>query len=75
MYCTQEESAAFLFHHPSLNSLVVSSTKRHRQHSAPPNKERKKLDSFGKCLYSTGALDIKSCNYMVCMAHIIHAIF
>lgn len=69
MYQTQEESAPFLFLHPSPNSLVVSSSsKGHRQHSTSPDREGKKLDPFGRWLYSVGSLGIKSCNYMVFMA-------
>lgn len=72
----QKPSAEFLFHHPQPNSVIVSSSSKTRcQHCTPPVKEGKKLDSFGRRLYSVGALGIKSCNYMACMAHYIHAIF
>lgn len=46
-----------------------------QHHSMPPDKEGKKQDSCGRCLYSTGALEIKSCNYIACMSHYIHTIF
>lgn len=76
MYHIQEELAAFLFHHPSPNSLVVSSSSKGCcQHSTPPNKEVEKLNLFGRWLYLAGPLGIKSCNYIVCMDCFIHVIF
>lgn len=55
--------------------IVSSSLKFRRHHSTPPDKEGKKLDACGRCLYSTGTLGIKSCNYIACMSRYIHAIF
>lgn len=73
---TQEESAEFLFKHPQPNSLIISSSLKSRwHHCIPPDKEGKKLGLYGRRLYSTGALGIKSCNYVVCMSHYIHSIF
>lgn len=75
MYRAQEESAPFLFTHPSPNSLVVSSSSKERwQHSSPQDKEDMKLDSFKWCLYSAGTLGIKASNYMACIARFIYAI-
>lgn len=72
----QEGSTPFLFHHPAPNSLVFSaSSKGRRQHLIPPGKEGKKLDAFGRCLYSASLLGIKSCNYIACMARFIYALF
>lgn len=76
LYHTQDDSALFLFRHPVPNSLVVlSSSEGRHQHSTLPDKERKKLDAFGRRLYAAGCLGIKSCNYIACMARYIYAIF
>lgn len=49
LYCIQETSAEFLFKHPQPNSVVVSSaSKSKRHHSTPPDREGKKLDSYGR---------------------------
>lgn len=76
MYKIQEESAEFLFNHPKPNSVVVStSAKTKRRQSTPSDREGKKLDSFGRRFYSSGALGIKASNYSACIARYIHAIF
>lgn len=76
LYRTQEDLAEFLFKHPQPNSVVVSSfSKSHCHHSTSSDKKGRKLDSCGRCLYSTRALGIKSCNYIACMSCYIHAIF
>lgn len=76
LYRTQESNAGFLFKHPQPNSLIISSSSRSRRHhSTPPDKEGKKLDAYGRRLYSTGALGIKSNNYAACLSCYIHAIF
>lgn len=76
MYRTQEENVTFLFKHPQPNSLIVSSSSRsHRHHSTPPDTEGKKLDAYGRHLYSVGALGIKSNNYAACFSRYIHTVF
>lgn len=76
MYRVQEKSAEFLFSHPKPNSVVVSSSARGRKHqSTPPDREGKKMDSFGRRFYSAGALGIKTGNYMACIARFMHALF
>lgn len=75
MYHTQKVSAGFLFHHPPLNSLVVSSSSKcWHQHSTPSDKKGKMLDLFGRHLYSARALSIKCYNYMTCIARFIYAV-
>lgn len=72
----QDETGEFLFKHPTLNLMVISSSSKGRnQHSNPPHREGKKLDSFGRHFYSSGALGIKAYNYLSCMDRYIHAIF
>lgn len=76
LYRTQEENVQFLFKHPQPNSLIVSSSYRSRRHhSTPPDPEGKKLDAYGRRLYSMGALGIKSNNYAACFSRFIHAVF
>lgn len=76
MYRTQEENVEFLFKHSQPNSIIISPSFRScRYHSTPPDSEGKKLDAYGWCLYSTGALGIKSNNYAACISRNIHAIF
>lgn len=41
----------------------------------PPDREGKKMDSYGRQLYSIGALGIKSCNYEAYIARFIHSVF
>lgn len=61
MYRVQEASAAFLYTHPKLNSLIVSSTvKGKRHHSTPQDREGKKIDMYGHRFYSTGVLCLES---------------
>lgn len=69
MYHTQEDSAEFFLKHPQPNSIVVSSSSKSRRHySTPLDREGKKINSYGCRLYSTGALGIKSCNYVACIS-------
>lgn len=76
LYRIQEASAEFLFTHLKPNSVVVSSSSRsRRQHSTPPDREGKKMDAYGRRLYSIGALGIKSCDYEVYIARCIHSVF
>lgn len=74
MYRVQEQSAAFLFSHPKPNSLVVSSSVQSKHRSSPPDADGKTIDSYGRRLYTTGALGIKACNYMACMARFLYAV-
>lgn len=75
MYCVQESLEEFLFTHLWPNSLVVSSSaKGQKQQSTSPDKEGKRLDSFGWRFDSSGSLGIKCCNNLVCVACYIHAI-
>lgn len=71
MYRTQE-SAEFLNRIISLSPFPLKAANIILP--SPPDKEGKKLDSYSRRLYSTGALGIKSCNYVVCMSRYIHAI-
>lgn len=76
MYRAQEESAEFLFRHLQPNSVVVSSSSKSRRHySTSSDREGKKLDSYGHRLYSTGALGIKSHNYIAFVSCFVHSVF
>lgn len=69
MYRIQEATARFLYTHLKPKLLVVSSSmKVHRHQSYPPDKDGKRMDIFGRHIYSTNALAINSCNYLACMA-------
>lgn len=71
LYRTQESNVEFLFKHPQPNSVIVSSSSKSCRHHS----KGKKLDTSGRRLYSTGALGIRSYNYIACMSRYIHAIF
>ncbi|XP_015265773.1 PREDICTED: TATA box-binding protein-associated factor RNA polymerase I subunit D isoform X1 [Gekko japonicus] len=76
MYKVQEPGAEFLFKHPKPNSTVVTlASKSKWTHSAPLDKESRKLDSFGRRFYSAGALGIKITNYMACMSRYQYALW
>lgn len=50
----QEATAKFLYAHPKPNSIVVSSSTKGRHHqSYPPDKDGKRIDIFGRRIYST----------------------
>ncbi|XP_067409619.1 RB1-inducible coiled-coil protein 1 [Emydura macquarii macquarii] len=57
----------YLFNHPAPGSLVVDAVnQRDRQGThanTPKNKESKKLDLFGRKIYSTAALQLRMANY------------
>lgn len=75
MYRVQESSAAFLYTHPKLNSLIVSSTVKGKcHHSTPQDREGKKIDMYGRRFYSTGALGIKAANYLACITRFVFGI-
>lgn len=74
MYQVQELSATFLYTYLKPNSVVVASSSRNRHHSTPPNRERKKIDAYGKHFYATGSLGIKDSNYLACMARFVYAV-
>lgn len=75
MYRVQESSAAFLYTHPKLNSLIVTSTVKGKgYHSAPQDRDGKKIDMYGRRFYSTGALGIKAANYIACISRFVFGI-
>lgn len=75
MYRVQESSAAFLYTHSKLNSLIVSLTvKRKRHHSMPQDREGKKINMYGRRFYSTGVLGITTANYLACISRFVFGI-
>ena len=69
-YKTHGWDLDFLLKHPIPNSIVVKATqyKSHsRSSTTPVNKEGRKIDSFGKKLYSLAALLIRISNYQAAM--------
>lgn len=75
MYRIQESTATFLYSHPKPNSLIISpSTRGRSSHSAPSDKDNRRIDNFGKRFYSTGALGIKTSNYLACISRYLFGI-
>lgn len=74
MYRVQESSATFLYTHPKPNSMVVASSTKTRRHLTPPDKDSKKVDTYGKRFYATSSLGIKASNYLACMARFVYVI-
>lgn len=76
MYRVQESSASFLYTHPKPNSLIVSSASKGKRHqTTPQDREGRKVDSYGRRFYSTGALGIKVANYLACISRFVFGIF
>lgn len=75
MYRIQESTAMFLYTHPKPNSLIISSsTKGRKSQSTPPDRDNKRIDSFRKCFYLTGALAIKTSNHLACISRYLFGI-
>lgn len=75
MYRVQKSSAAFLYTHPKPDSIVVTTSLKCKHHSSPPDRDGKTVDTYSRRFYATGALGIKACNYLACMARFLYAIF
>lgn len=69
MYHIQQSSVQFLYSHPKPNShIILSSAKGRTSHTSPQDKDGKRIDIFGRRFYSTGALAVKTSNYLACIS-------
>ncbi|XP_065432834.1 zinc finger protein Rlf isoform X8 [Chrysemys picta bellii] len=75
-YFISPKGSEFLFTHPAPNSLVVDATnqraKQQYSHSAPPNKDSKRLDLFGRKVYASSTLQFRIANYTAVLAKYDH---
>ncbi|EMP32476.1 hypothetical protein UY3_10392 [Chelonia mydas] len=69
-------SSEFLFTHPSPNSLVVEAANQKNKHQyfqfTPSDNDNKRLDSFGRKVYSSSKLQYRVANYMALLAKYDH---
>ncbi|XP_067418813.1 histone-lysine N-methyltransferase SETDB2 [Emydura macquarii macquarii] len=63
----------YLFNHPAPGTLVVDAVNQRDRQGAhantPKNKESKKLDLFGRKVYSTAVLQLHMANYQALLGH------
>ena len=70
MYRVQDSGVPFLFTHPKPNSIIVEAAqgRSQRTHTSPADKEGRRLDLFGRRVYSAAALGLRVAAYQAAMA-------
>ncbi|KAF7252352.1 Lamina-associated polypeptide 2, isoform alpha [Varanus komodoensis] len=70
MYRVQERDIPFLLHHPKPNSVVVESSqgRESRGHTAPRDKESRKIDMLARRVYAASGLGLRISNYEATLA-------
>ena len=70
MYRVQENDVSFLFANPKPNFIIVEASQGRSQkiHASPADKEGRRLDLFGRRVYSAAALGLRVAAYQATMA-------
>ncbi|KAF7246220.1 Carboxypeptidase Q [Varanus komodoensis] len=70
MYQVRESDIPFLLHHPKPNSVVVESSqgREARGHTAPRDKEGRKIDTLARRVYAAAGLGLHMSNYEATLA-------